>query len=35
MLVNERPDTQGWIVGPEDEDPLYVMNARSLSQAWA
>ena len=30
MLVNERPDAQGWIVGPEDEDPSYVNECKEL-----
>src|SRR5688500_9109932 len=31
-LVQERPDAQGWIVEPEDEDPSYV-NERKESSA--
>lgn len=31
MLVNERPDAQGWIVGPEDEDPAYVHECKELT----
>lgn len=31
MLVNERPDAQGWIAGPEDEDPLYVSECKELA----
>jgi glycosyltransferase involved in cell wall biosynthesis len=31
MLVKERPDAQGWIVGPEDEDPSYVNECKELS----
>ena len=30
MLVNERSDAQGWIVGPEDEDPSYVNECKEL-----
>ncbi|WP_072294400.1 GT4 family glycosyltransferase PelF [Nitrosovibrio sp. Nv17] len=30
ILANERPDAQGWIVGPEDEDPAYVEECREL-----
>jgi glycosyltransferase involved in cell wall biosynthesis len=30
ILANERPDVQGWIVGPEDEDPLYVNECKEL-----
>jgi glycosyltransferase involved in cell wall biosynthesis len=29
-VINARPDVQGWIVGPEDEDPQYVAECRSL-----
>ena len=31
ILVNGRPDIQGWIVGPEDEDPLYVTECKELA----
>jgi glycosyltransferase involved in cell wall biosynthesis len=31
ILVNQRPDIQGWIVGPEDEDPLYVAECKELA----
>ena len=31
ILVNRRPDIQGWIVGPEDEDPLYVTECKELA----
>ncbi|MDN5752067.1 MAG: GT4 family glycosyltransferase PelF [Nitrosospira sp.] len=30
MLVDERPDAQGWIAGPEDEDPSYVNECKEL-----
>jgi glycosyltransferase involved in cell wall biosynthesis len=30
MLVNERSDAEGWIVGPEDEDPAYVAECKEL-----
>jgi glycosyltransferase involved in cell wall biosynthesis len=30
MLVNERSDALGWIVGPEDEDPSYVNECKEL-----
>ncbi|HET7062551.1 MAG TPA: GT4 family glycosyltransferase PelF [Nitrosospira sp.] len=30
ILANERPDVQGWIVGPEDEDPSYVNECKEL-----
>lgn len=29
-VINARPDVQGWIVGPEDEDAEYVAECRSL-----
>ena len=29
-MVNQRPDAQGWIAGPEDEDPTYVEECRNL-----
>jgi glycosyltransferase involved in cell wall biosynthesis len=31
ILANRRPDIQGWIVGPEDEDPLYVIECKELA----
>lgn len=31
ILVNRRRDIQGWIVGPEDEDPLYVIECKELA----
>ncbi|SFU59883.1 GT4 family glycosyltransferase PelF [Nitrosospira multiformis] len=33
MLVKERPDAQGWIVGPEDEDPSYVNECKELAES--
>jgi len=30
VLADERPDVQGWIVGPEDEDPSYVNECKDL-----
>ncbi|HEX8873875.1 MAG TPA: GT4 family glycosyltransferase PelF [Nitrosospira sp.] len=30
VLIDERPDAQGWIAGPEDEDPSYVSECREL-----
>jgi polysaccharide biosynthesis protein PelF len=30
ILGNERTDVQGWIVGPEDEDPSYVNECKEL-----
>ena len=29
-ILNEIPQAQGWIVGPEDEDPSYVAECRAL-----
>jgi glycosyltransferase involved in cell wall biosynthesis len=29
-VVNELPEAEGWIAGPEDEDPAYARNARDL-----
>jgi glycosyltransferase involved in cell wall biosynthesis len=29
-LVNVRPDAEGWIVGPEDEDPAYAAECKDL-----
>ena len=29
-VVSAMPDVQGWIVGPEEEDPAYVSECRSL-----
>ena len=29
-LVNARPDAEGWIVGPEDEDPAYAAECKDL-----
>jgi glycosyltransferase involved in cell wall biosynthesis len=33
MLVNERPDAEGWIAGPEDEDPSYVNECKELASS--
>ncbi len=30
-VVNQRPDAEGWIAGPEDEDPGYAAECRSLT----
>lgn len=30
ILIDERPDAQGWIIGPEDEDPSYVSECKEL-----
>ncbi len=29
-VVNQLPDAEGWIAGPEDEDPAYAQECRSL-----
>ena len=29
-VVNQRPDAEGWIAGPVDEDPTYVEECRNL-----
>jgi glycosyltransferase involved in cell wall biosynthesis len=29
-LMNVRPDAEGWIVGPEDEDPAYAAECKDL-----
>ena len=29
-VVNQRPDAQGWIAGPEDEDPAYAQECHNL-----
>ena len=31
ILINEYPDAQGWIAGPEDEDPAYVHECKELT----
>ncbi len=31
-VVNQIPDAQGWIAGPEDEDPAYAEECRQLVQ---
>ena len=32
VVCNEIPDAEGWIVGPEDEDPAYVAECKDLAQ---
>jgi polysaccharide biosynthesis protein PelF len=32
-VVTEMPDAQGWIVGPEDEDPRYAEECRALARS--
>lgn len=29
-VIAKRPDAQGWIAGPEEEDPTYVLECRAL-----
>lgn len=31
-VVNRLPDAQGWIAGPEDEDPAYAQECRQLAE---
>lgn len=33
IVVNELPDAEGWIVGPEDEDPNYAEECHSLVES--
>lgn len=32
-VVRQYPDAQGWIAGPEDEDPEYARECRSLAES--
>jgi glycosyltransferase involved in cell wall biosynthesis len=32
-VVREYPDAEGWIAGPEDEDPDYATECRSLAES--
>ena len=32
-VVNHLPQAQGWIAGPEDEDPAYAQECRSMAQS--
>jgi glycosyltransferase involved in cell wall biosynthesis len=32
-VVREYPDAEGWIAGPEDEDPEYARECRSLAES--
>ncbi|MFP3754625.1 MULTISPECIES: GT4 family glycosyltransferase PelF [Cupriavidus] len=32
-VVREYPDAEGWIAGPEDEDPEYAQECRSLAES--
>ena len=32
-VVNQLPEAEGWIAGPEDEDPAYAQECRSLVQS--
>ncbi len=33
VLTDRHPDAEGWVVGPEDEDPQYAEECRSLVKA--
>ncbi len=33
VVVNARPDAQGWLVGPEDEDQAYVQECKDLVES--
>lgn len=33
VVCNEIPEAEGWIIGPEDEDPVYVEECRALVSA--
>ena len=33
VVVNERPDAEGWLIGPEDEDPAYVQECKDLVES--
>ncbi|MBS1143154.1 MAG: glycosyl transferase, group 1 [Proteobacteria bacterium] len=32
-IVNQLPEAEGWIAGPEDEDPAYALECRNLVQS--
>ena len=32
-VVNRLPDAEGWIAGPEDEDPAYAADCRNLAES--
>jgi glycosyltransferase involved in cell wall biosynthesis len=32
-VVNQMPEAQGWIAGPEDEDPAYAEECRNLAES--
>lgn len=32
-VVNQLPDAEGWIAGPEDEDPAYAEECRNLAES--
>lgn len=34
VVVNERPDAEGWLIGPEDEDPAYVQECKDLVESF-
>lgn len=33
VVCNEMPQAEGWIIGPEDEDPQYVEECKALTEA--
>lgn len=33
VVVNERADAEGWLIGPEDEDPAYVQECKDLVES--
>lgn len=33
ILVNRMPEIEGWVAGPEDEDPAYVRECRELAES--
>lgn len=34
IVVAKIPDAQGWLVGPEDEDPIYAQECKALLQSF-
>lgn len=35
IIANRLPDIEGWIIGPEDEDPKYAAECRALAESLA
>lgn len=33
ILISNQPDLEGWVVGPDDEDPEYAAECRALSES--